>query len=521
MNTKSTCAIVLTLLSCVSIARAQEQMPEIESQMPGEIQIIRWSVLLNQTGADAVKKILQPIQTASKGYESYTCNGYELRTAITDANTNKGVEGFDGDTDYAQTAADSSLKMYPMRFFDLYRPDPTRAHLDGGTEKGEETFSRVPGDRMHIKLNDSQISAGMIEARRQKLFKDLGSIQYEGDLAPGDAVAFMVSVVGPSKTTYYHLYVWETFKAEPVLVDIVEQYRDAQWWCENGPAAARKLAAPAALWESQANHSAGAAPADFVKKLDDGKELSLIGLGEPWTTRFCWWDGHGQPIFDVPRRYVGLQPGRMNEVPPPNEIIALIQIKGPGSEYHLISPTTQPIVDNQDKERETYLEFAFVKVEAGATELSATVPVGPWQEAAQMNAGDTKEIDGVSYQIATPRANGEKNIALAIQLSAPLGDYLPCISAVNADGKEAVSMTMQWFPPILFESDLDPHAIQMQLDGMALKDVQYYRLCRRKLQTVTFKNFALQPLTPVKTDVTPDELAAAIKKLQDRAGGKN
>jgi hypothetical protein len=59
------------------------------------------------------------------------------------------------------------------------------------------------------------------------------------------------------------------------------------------------------------------------------------------------------------------------------------------------------------------------------------------------------------------------------------------------------------------------------LNGVALRDVQYYRLCRRKLQTVTFKNFALQPLTPVKTEFTPDELAAAIKKLQDRTGEMN
>src|ERR1700733_15004672 len=126
MNAKTTSITILASLLFIGIVGAQDQMPEMESDVPGQIHLFRWDGLLNQAGADAVTKVAVPIQSSSKVYQGYSCSGFELRQAVADAIANNGVEGIARQLTLGQpwTANDLNLTLPPLYFnyFDATKP---------------------------------------------------------------------------------------------------------------------------------------------------------------------------------------------------------------------------------------------------------------------------------------------------------------------------------------------------------------------------------------------------------------
>jgi len=492
---------------------------QVESQVPGQVQLVRWDMLLNQVGDDAVTKIAQPVDSASKTFAAMTCNGFELRQALADAITNNGVEHVSQNMTYAQSFGDpsgSSLMIPQGLFFNYYNNgrngNNANFQLNGNSQQTNDSFLREAGDKVKIKLNDTLSNMQMSEGGRNwTRIRGTMSIQYDGELNPGAAVLMVAPITAPSKTVYYELVVWETFKADSAAIQMFQSERDAGWWCQNGPSKLRKWVAVASIWEAQAAHDVDNVPDKYVKTLDDGKKIRLLGLCRPSDAPFCWWDGDGKPISNGPNMDVSF------DGDPPQQLYAAVEVVGTGKEMQLQHPATQP-VDNQNNgnypaDQPWNQQQASPVPDTNSLEVGALI--GPWIEVAQMNAGDSKDVDGVTIQITNPRSQGQQNFFLEISQTND-SDNVFAISPVQADGKEADSYN--YSQEIMFGHQAFKGTRRMgeSFQGMALTDVQYYRLCERKRQYVTFDGFAQNPLTPVKTDFTPDELAAAMKAKADQ-----
>jgi hypothetical protein len=505
---------LLLLLPFASAASGQpapaiDETPEIESQVPGQVQLVRWDVLLDQGGADAVNKVAQPIQTASKVYQGLTCSGFELRQAIADAMANNGVEEVSQHISFGQRGGGDSLNL--LRFAIVYLGNtkfPMGPQLFASPDHND-TFTRTSDGQLHIKLSESNFRASIAEKREWINLDSNPSINYEGNLAPGDAMAFMWPITAPSQKVYYQLNVFETFKASQAAMPLMQNEQNAGWWCQNGPAKLRKWAAVAQIWESQAAHPADQPPAPFVQKTESGKEIRLLALCRPDQNPWCWWDAQGNPVWGVDNSGISMTNAQ------PKGLYALVDVKETNKDHPQRSPATQPA----DK------PYAFTHIDDGATEFKAGAAVDDWTELAQMNAGDSNDIDGVTYELRKPpTANVEASRFQVFLRSSRFPQNILRLSAVGPDGKEIPSTDINagpvgfagpaWTPRSTFEAI-------MTFNGLALKDVQYFRLSQRVRQWATFSDFAQQPLTPVKTDFTQDELDAAIKKLQDRDSEMN
>jgi hypothetical protein len=501
------------------VAAGPDQTDQVEAQVPGQVQLARWDMLLNQAGADAVKKVAQPADSTSKTFAAMTANGFELRQALADAITNNGVEHVSQNMAYAQSYGDpsgSSLMIPQGMFLNYYNngrsQNRSNIQLSGNAQQSADSVLREAGDKIKIKLNEQQFNMQINEGGRNSTrVRGTMSIQYDGELNPGDAVLMLAPITAPSKTVYYELIVWETFKADSAAIQLFQNERDSGWWCQNGPAKLRKWAAVASIWEAQASHEAEKVPAKYIKKLDDGKEIQLLGLCRPSDAPFCWWDGDGNAISNGPNNNVGY------EGDPPTGLWAAFEVTGSGKEYRMEHPATQPINDNNNNppEDQPYSQMEATLVGDGTPQVEIGVTVGPWIELAQVNVGDTKQFEGVTFTITRPQSQGQQNFYVQFGQDKS-SDNVFALSAVGPDGKEANSYSYEQAIQFGHPTFTGNRSMIAQFQDMAMTDVQYYRLCERKRQFVTFDGFAANPLTPVKTDFTPDELAAAMKTKADQ-----
>jgi hypothetical protein len=515
----------------------QAEVPE--AQVPGEIQIARWDMLLNQAGADAVKKVGTPVDTKSELYQGMTCNGFEIRQAVADAMTNGGVEQAGRNLTYGQSFNGNDNLNIPQGLNLTYYNNPARngLRMSAFFQQSNDSFQRHAGDALHVTLNESQFNGQMITGNRPTQIKVPATIQYDGDLSAGQAVAFIAPLTSGTQT-YYQLTVWETFHAVPEVMQMFQMERNSGWWCQNGPSKLRKWTGVALIWESQADHLADDVPAAFVKKLDDGKELRLVALSRPSDAPFCWWDGDGKAVsLDQNQGFNNF------DGDPPAGLQAIVELRGPSRENQMRTPATQPVdLNNGVNGRMVngpimvngqimymngamsdvpFNESNITTIPEGSTQVDVGIPVRDWKELAQLNLDEDKVIDGVTYGVHSVPRNVPSQVAarlfqVILQVSAVTDNNL-AISPVGPGGKEAFSNAYR--PEMFFRRSAvgRPNlSMVQQFQGMALDDVQYFRLCERDRQWITFDHFAAQPQTPVKMDFTSDDLTAAMKNQQQQ-----
>jgi hypothetical protein len=479
---------------------AVNQADQIESQVPGQIQIVRWDMLLNQAGADALKKVAQPVDSASKTFQAMTCNGFELRQAMADAMANNGVERVSRDMRYASNSPGTGGWLPPI-YLDNYSPDPIARHnlqVWCYARQGEDVFTQETGDKIKIKLDEPDVNIRIAEQSRNRTIGGGSiSVKYEGDLIAGDAVVMLAPFTTPSKANYFEMVVWETFKADDRAMQLMQAQRDSGWWCQNGPATVRRWAAGVEIWESHADHEAEDVPAAFSQTLEDGKEVRLLGLCRPSEAPFCWWDADGKPIRNVSNISINYTGG------PPAGLWAQVEIKGKGPQFRIENgPATQPMHPANPgdlPESKTFQQYACTQLPDGADKLEAGVGVGPWREIAQMNFNDEKQADGITYKLGTGSLEGKSTFIFAFNHDDDANN-LTALSPVGIDGKETNYSGEEPFL-VLSRKDINPFQnIYTDVQGMAMGDVQYFRLCLCKRQWVSFSGFATKPDTPLNGD---------------------
>jgi len=481
------------LVACA--AKAQEGPQGADVPAPDQLQVVRWHVVINQTAADAFKQIANGADSNSVVFQAYTAEGAALRNVVADAIGRGNVVQVGDDMTFAYPRMDGTL------FMDTLRLDASLGsaghnepgiNIEPADDRGNETFSLLGDNRLKAAISQSaqiwlHTSNGIVNGPAGT------SVQFEGEINCGECIAFLAPFMFPPGDVYYQLIAFESFKASNPSLKFMRNELNSGWWCQNGPEKLRKWGGDAVLWEEEAGHKAEDVPADFAKPMDDGKVLKLVGLSRQDVAPWCWWDGDGIKIAGAPlmrpedRDIYSFLHGN-----PAKGLLAEFELDGTLKEQRLRSPATRPLQGKFTIAPDSpYIQYGFTVLDDNAGNVKVGALVGDWREVGQLKPGDSKIVDGITFTLNGPRNrlawNGETFVVQFIQ-SADSDDVFT-ISAVGPDGSEATGGEFQ--QPFDFGNRRkSPIARWISFRGVSLNNVQYFRLCERKRQYVTFSGFA-------------------------------
>jgi RNA polymerase sigma factor (sigma-70 family) len=458
------------------------------------VQLVRWDAVLNESGEAAIRDVSEPVTTTSKVYEAMTCNGADLRQAVAADLASGGKARATNQLQIAQEGAGEKLQLQADKgaagisfTYDVFSGDADnfRWILSGASAPHDDSFERIGNNQLHVVLDHPDFRLSVGEMKNQSPYRATAArrpaIVYQGTLNVGQAIVFMAPLSAPSGNHYCHLMVWEAFAAGEQEMNCVCSEKDIGWWCKNGPQQLQKWAGAARQWTERGKQEPSNGTNGFEIKLSDGKSVRLVALCRPSVAPFFWWDGHGNPVV-VDNIAI---PMRGN---PPTGLWALVRVDGPGGEYGLESPTGHGAVNDSGK-----YERIFCESIEDAASLDVGVSIGPWKEGGRMKRGDSISIGDANFSLRSVGAAGSKSNPVILGSLVQTGklDDEACLTAAGTDGKETDPYQIM---PIVLGRNPNVSGAYFNLSGVNLNGLDYFRLWLRKRQTVTFTNFATDPV---------------------------
>jgi len=509
-----------------------------EAKVAGVAQIARWDVILNEAGAAEVKKVGTPLATSSKVYEGMTADGAALRQAVKEAMEHGGTVR----TKLGLEVAKEFTKEGWMKFFWGHRfgfDQDADINVTGNSAVGAgmneqvSTYLRVGTDRVKVSVDYPRMDIGIYEKANERFNgtitkqQDEQAIVFSREMGAGDAVAFVGKFVDSAGNVYYHLVVWEVFKAQREQMEIVWSQHDAGWWCGNGPETLRKWADTFRLWNAQAVHEVSAVGADFEKKLEDGKVVQLLALSRPGKWLGCWWDAQGNPVgLDSFKAYRWADARFIMYGSTPEGLVAMVAVKGGQSEWYLQTPKMSTLPRNGPLPDGSMPPAVYTF--AGRSEtidetgpLQVGVTVGEWEQLGSLYERQSLTVNDTEYRVGgAMKAGGGEHKAFQVEYwwrgNLENEDQLV---AATVDGKTAevqrVSTLVYGPRPVAGE-----RRGMLHFSGMAADEVKEFRIYQRRREWVVFEGFAREPKVVPRAEVSGEEILRAEAEAKGRADRK-
>jgi hypothetical protein len=476
---------------------------QTEAQIPGDIRVARWDVILNDNGLDSVDSTDNSVvHTKSTVYSGAIFNADALRAAVNAATAVGGLVGGSQSMAYTQNYGNGMYNMQQL-YFNYYQGQGSHLGLQGNGD-GSETYEAADGGHIHIKLAYVHFNGQMLERDNNGRFNitpmdQKASIFFDGQLSPGDALAFSGTFKDNAGVAYRHMIVWEVFKSEQRYQQSFQAVQDSERWCQLGPKAIRNDVDIAVVWGTQAKHPASAVGLKWEKKLDDGKILRFTGVSRTDKWLFCWWDGDGQPIVSnyTPQltKYYQDQP-----------IWFSAEVSGPADEWKKQSASGHP-GRNMGTQTGPFTSSICAVTESDGKAIVG-VPVGDWELIGEVKKGGRIKVGNTTYMLR--------------DVEPPSGDYMYAqfypeggfsnvggdLITLSAVGKDGTELDTNYLPSITARNYGMPTP---NFQGMPAKNLKTFHVWRRKQQWVTFSGIATQPATTPKDQITTAELTAAVE----------
>jgi len=368
----------------------------------------------------------------------------------------------------------------------------------------ETRFVDAGDDSVHIHLDYPEFTTTIQELTDQWRINWITgeSIQYDGNLPPGEAIAFLARIQSPSAVPHYELIVWEAFNAQTREIDSVGPEYGVAWWIQNGPTKLRRIGDAAWIWTSQTTSDPGQFGADLEQKLEDGKVAKLIGTCRMNQWPFCWWDSQGNPVGGFLNGLAVC--GGSNDDP-----WVAVEVEGPTAEENLL----MPLPPSGPARQGGYAAEDCAQIHEHGPHFEAGFLVGPWIELGQLKFDQTIRINQVTYGVKRIDRSPPNHFGVSFTRSG-VRENEEILVAVGAHGTQ-IEPNNPPPSPILFANDprLQNNRKPVESFEMAAQDVKYFRIMQRKRQWVTFRDFVLHPSTEPQLDVTETDIAAAQKSL--------
>ena len=526
IKTVAVCVVVAVVIGAavVFVAAQQPATPKVavaatapavneEAKVPGITQLARWSVVLNEAGAAEVKKACMPFASKSKVYEGMTANGAALRQAVKNAMSHGGAVRTSGDMAFAVEWPPEGKQPGKLFFHDSFWSDFNSSLAVSLRLRGHgdvrDAFGRVGTDCVGVMVHWPNLMIDLLEGHNDNLQSDLG-IVFSREMGAGEATAFLGKYVGKSGKVYYHLVVWEVFKAQPEQMAVGIKRDDAGWWCGNGPEKLRQLADASRLWTAQATHERSQVAAGFEKKLEDGKVVRLVALCRPNKWPGCWWDAQGNPVAGANDKIVV-------EGDLPKGLWAMVEVEADGWKEGA-NWQNVPLQDRSDWRK---APFSFTIGRATecqkvgeASPVGVGVLVGPWKQVGSLYDGQSMTEGGTEYRVKGV-AFIEDQFLVHFRRKGILANEDRVVPA-TVDGKTTEAHEVR---SIVFGSrPADGNREdQPNFSGMAFNEVKEYRIYQRKREWVTFEGFAREPKVAPPTQASAEALEKAEALAKRRA----
>lgn len=482
----------LTTASAASAAPAAAATAEM--QVPGEMQVVQWDVLLDDHGAALVSGLGRPVQTQSRVYVPRICSGEQLRAAVAQAIANPAATHVSHDMQFVDFSRgrESYWGMHQLYFRYESGANADRFWFAGASHTYTDNFTRTDSNHLRVQIDHPDVSAGPAEGKYGNLRFPPGgeAICFDGQLAAGEAVAFLARLPGASGRNYHHLVVWETFKARPEQFAVINGLRNAGWWCQKGPQTLRAWADAARVWMADTRDNRN--NTRLEKKLDDGVTIYLSALSRPSKWPACWWDPQGKPV--------GLTALLRSADGEPSEgLWAVLDVQM--TQEQLRSDWSKP-VQPSDKAR-VYDNNAHQISEAGPIEVG--IPVGGWEEIARVKIGQSAVAENVTFRVE----NTKNDSFVRFDQTGRINDQY-CLILVAKDGSRSDATGHFQRAPLKWGRDTVSGTVNDSIDVLPLPsshkisvaERDYCIVMRRKRQWVTFEGFAVNPSPPPPTSVT-------------------
>ena len=495
----------LGLILCVLARMAAAQV----SQPAEDIQVARWDILLNDNGMDPFDQLNHKgVETTSKGYRAGIYNASELRAAVITTKGLGGLEGGNQNVCVSQNNGGGPQRFMNRGFYFSYYGGPNpKTGIQGNSDGNETVEATADGSHAHLHIDYQQMQLQLWERdanRRQQMTqqKDPLSINYDGQLAPGEAIGFIAQLKGTGGS-FYHLVVWESFKSQQRYMQFFQNINSPEIWCQMGPEQIKQDADVSFVWGSKAKHDASQVAPKWEQKLEDGKTLKLTGITRSDKYLFCWWDADGQPIVSPGSVWLGNNSQLT--------IFYTVAIHGTHDEFGLQTPTGHPGENNaRPPETGDYDSMnSFSTFNGNNGTIKVGVAVGPWQQAGELRkTGGNITIDGVPYRLSNVNKEGDNDFYCQFFPSgrgAGRADNpsVVALSAVLTDGTE---VDQNWLQQVFGEG----YGFGGPNFHADLAKVKSFHAWKRKLQWVSFTDFAAEPTQPPPENVTAEELRAAV-----------
>ncbi len=335
--------------------------------------------------------------------------------------------------------------------------------------------------------------------------RDPRTVGFDGEIQVGQSLAFLGQYTAKSGTPYFHLYVFEAFKAEERQMQVLENERGIRRWLEDGPENLKLVADAARTWAAKATHPRAQVQPEFQRTLEDGKILKLEALTLPAKWPFCFWDAMGEPTEGLP----GIN--SINGDPTKN-LVASVHVTGPRTEW---KSAHSPMGENNIPME--YTDWQTTELPANSNSVDVGVLVGPWTKIGELKTGESVTIDDVNYGIDQPYPYADQRFLVHFRISGVTSDEI-CLTAVGPEDKE---LSGGYAKTIIFDKSAGGAKSETQPNfyGFAYKQVKYFRLWKRKREWVTFSNFATNPKTKPQTFVKHED-ALSIGSESKTSGEK-
>jgi hypothetical protein len=488
--------LVLAITShAQTTAPADESAGVTEAQVPGDLILVRWDVVLNDTGLEPIKELDTPeVPTTSHMYKAMSWDANMLRANVNQAMDNKGVEKMTTACSFTRLSDGVQDSQFVLNYT---LNNASHLTLSGGGP-GTEQFTDTHNGRAALKLNFPGGNIQLSDAHSN----DVSSIAFDGDIGPGEAVAFLASFTAKSGVAYNHLVVWEAFKAEQWQLEYIRQIQSSKWWCRHGPDGARNAANVAVVWLASGMDTDQ--PHTFIEhKSSDGKTIRVLGSCKVDRWPFCWWDAQGKAVR-VPSE-VTVTDGHLK-----NPLYLNIEITGPSSELTKEGPHGQPSNNSGQGQPGEFRNLGLFWTSTSG-ETAVVVPVGDWKLVGTIPLNGSIDVDGVTYRLDQINAAGDSAISVHFFHNTPdNAANLVTVCPVKKDGTE---IDPSWLPQMTGRKYADP--VNQIYQGISLDEVQSYHVWKRKRQSVMFGPLPLVPPKAPPTTITAADVAAARQVIAD------